>query len=41
MLDRQQSDSVAIKILQRIDDLGGGFWAVEIPGEVSFIGCTD
>ncbi len=40
MLDRQQSDSVAMNIRQRMDDQGWGFWAVEIPGEVSFIGFT-
>ena len=40
VLDRQQSDSVAMKIRQRLDDQGWGFWAVEIPGEASFIGFT-
>lgn len=40
LLDRQQSDSLAMKIRQQIDELGWGFWAVEIPGEVSFIGFT-
>jgi len=40
ILDRQQSDSVAKKIRQQLDDQGWGFWAVEIPGEASFIGFT-
>jgi RimJ/RimL family protein N-acetyltransferase len=40
LLDRQQSDSVAKKIRQQLDDQGWGFWAVEIPGEASFIGFT-
>lgn len=40
LLDRQQSDVLAMKIRQRIDEQGWGFWAVEIPGEVSFIGFT-
>ncbi len=38
--DRQQSDLPAMKIRQRADDQGWGFWAVGIPGEVSFIGFT-
>jgi RimJ/RimL family protein N-acetyltransferase len=40
LLDRQQSDSLAMKIQQRINDQGWGMWAVEIPGEASFIGFT-
>ncbi len=40
ILDRQQSASVAKKIRQQLDDQGWGFWAVEIPGEASFIGFT-
>jgi RimJ/RimL family protein N-acetyltransferase len=40
MLDRQQSDSVGMNIRQRMDDQGWGSWAVEIPGEVSFIRFT-
>lgn len=40
VLDRQQSDSLAMKIRQRINDQGWGMWAVEIPGEASFIGFT-
>jgi RimJ/RimL family protein N-acetyltransferase len=38
VLDRQQSDSLAMKIRQEMDDQGWGFWAVEMPGKVSFIG---
>jgi RimJ/RimL family protein N-acetyltransferase len=40
LLDRQQSDAMAMKIRQQIDEQGWGFWAVEIPGEVNFIGFT-
>ncbi|WP_142849145.1 GNAT family N-acetyltransferase [Telmatospirillum sp. J64-1] len=38
VLNRAESDALAAKIRQRMDQRGFGFWAVEVPGEASFIG---
>jgi RimJ/RimL family protein N-acetyltransferase len=37
-LSREKSDALAARIDSDIQELGYGFWAVEIPGEASFIG---
>lgn len=37
-LGRRQSDATAARIRDRLDALGFGFWAVEVPGVAGFIG---
>jgi RimJ/RimL family protein N-acetyltransferase len=37
-LSRAASDAMAERIEQRIDELGWGLWAVEVPGVAEFIG---
>lgn len=37
-LDRAQSDALAARIRAHIRERGFGWWAVEVPGEVPFIG---
>jgi Acetyltransferases, including N-acetylases of ribosomal proteins len=37
-LSQEESDKVATKIQSLIAERGWGFWAVEIPGEHTFIG---
>ena len=39
-LTREESDAVARRLMAYIDEHGFGFWAVELPGEASFIGFT-
>ncbi len=39
-LSRAESDAVAAKLKSLIEENGIGFWALEVPGEASFIGFT-
>lgn len=39
-LTRSESDRLGRRIQSLIAERGWGFWAVEIPGECSFIGCV-
>lgn len=37
-LDREQSDAMAARLRDRVDEQGWGLWAAEVPGVAGFIG---